>query len=806
MSPSAAIPFIEALLEAVWLVDPIDLKIIAANSAAERLLGVAPGALTGRPVIELAATPEDLFFWEDVAAGLADHIHSETLLRREDGETVHVERRVSRAELAPGLGVYLVALSDRGEQRRVENELEKLIAELRATLESTADGILVTDLEGGVRSFNQRFAELWGLPAERMTERDDAALFAWMANSVLEVEQYAARLAAIAQMPLLEASDVIRLRSGRVLERVTLPQYARGRPIGRVYSFRDITQRLADEARLHLAARVFESSLDAIFVTDPEHRLVAANPACERLTGHELESLIGHTSHERIFNHPDMSLAARIESELEQHGYWEGEIWNRRRDGKVTPCLLSMLRLADETGQPRQYIGFFKDLSETLEARKRIEELAYNDPLTGLPNRLLLAERIEFTLGLARRDGYPFAVLFLDLDRFKHINDSLGHMFGDRVLIEVASRIQSCLRQSDTAARLGGDEFVLLLHRTDARGAEVLARRVLEEVSRPYRIDDLNFSLSCSIGVALYPDDGQSLDDLIKNADSAMYHVKERGRSGFRFYQRQMNVDLLSRMKLDHNLRQALTGGGLRLMYQPQVDLTSGRVFGAEALLRWTDPELGEVSPARFIPVAEETGAIVPIGNWVLAEAVRQARAWHEEGLDLVIAVNVSALQFQQADFVNHVAAVLDTHRLPPERLELELTESVLIQDAEEALHRLDALAALGIRLSIDDFGTGYSSLAYLKRFPIHRLKIDRSFIADLPHDESDAAIVTAIIQLARSLDLRVISEGVETEVQRRFLLNLGCLEYQGYLFAPALAADEFRQRIVPERQQEPPA
>jgi diguanylate cyclase (GGDEF)-like protein/PAS domain S-box-containing protein len=784
------------MLEAVWIVDPIELRILGANRAAETLLGVPPGGLAGRPAIELAATPEDLFFWEDVAAGLSDHILSETLLRRADGATVHIERRVSRVTLASGTTVYVVGIRDQSDQRRVETELEKLIAELRATLESTADGILVADMESGIRGYNQRFADLWSLPQDLLTRRDDGAVFGWMAQCVINVEEYAARLSAIARAPLLEATDVIVLRSGRVLERVTLPQYARGRPIGRVYSFRDITQRLADEARQQLAAKVFAASLDAIFVTDPGFQIVAANPSCERLTGFAPEEMVGQVTRDILFDRYNEQLCQTMEERLLREGVWEGEIWHRHKDGRSMPCLVSMVRVVDDAGTVIHYIGFFKDLSETIAAKQRIEELAYNDALTGLPNRLLLSERVEFSLGLSQRDGSPFAILFLDLDRFKQINDSLGHHFGDRVLMQVAERIKGCLRQADTASRLGGDEFVLLLHQADARGAEMTARRVLESLSEPYSLDEMTFTLTASIGIALYPDDGQTMDDLIKNADSAMYHVKERGRSDFRFYQRQMNVGLLSRMKLDHAMRQALANDGFRLHFQPQVDLKSGHVFGAEALLRWHDEELGDVPPGSFIPVAEETGVIVPIGNWVLEQAVRQAARWREDGLPLVMAINVSALQFRQADFIDSVARTLADAGLPPDMLELELTESVLIQDVDDVCKRLEALARLGVKLSIDDFGTGYSSLSYLKRFPLHRLKIDRSFIHELPDDESDAAIVTAIINLARSLNLRVIAEGVETPLQRDFLQAAGCQEFQGFLCAPALAPDAFNKLV----------
>jgi diguanylate cyclase (GGDEF)-like protein/PAS domain S-box-containing protein len=782
-------PLIEGLIEAVWLVDPFDLRIVTANHLAEDLLGITRETFVGQPVIDLAFTPEDIFFWEDVAAGQTDRLLSETLLRRHDQTLVTVLRRVSRVQCANGVAFYLVAIADQSERRAVEGELEKLVAELRATLESTADGILVTDLDGAIRGFNQGFAEMWKLPEGLLTERDDAGVYRWMARAVLDAGEYAARMTAISRDPLLEASDVLTLRLGQVLERVTLPQYARGSPIGRVYSFRDITQRLADEKRLKLAARVFEASLDAIFVTDPGFHVVAVNPACEKMIGCQSAELAGQTITQSLhFWLGDRS----IEEALTHDGFWQGEILQRQKDGLTFPCLVSLVRVLDAAGAPFHYVGFVKDLSEAVAARQRIEQLAYTDALTGLPNRIRLTERIEFAITLAQRERTSFAVLFIDIDRFKQINDSLGHIFGDRVLVEVAQRITHCLRQVDTVARLGGDEFVLLLHQTNGLGAEQTARRLLEVMLRPFAIDDMKFSLTCSIGIALYPEDGETLDDLIKNADSAMYHVKERGRGDFRFYQRQMNVDLLTRMKLDHAMREALVHQRFRLAYQPQVDLRTGLIIGVEALLRWRDQDLGELAPGHFIPIAEETGFIVALGGWVLREAIRQGELWHAQGIELTMSVNVSAVQFQQANFVESVAQLLATSRLPSGWLELELTESILVQNIDETLIRLDALVELGVRLAIDDFGTGYSSLTYLKRFPIHRLKIDQSFVRDIPDDESDAAIATAVINLACALKLRVIAEGVENETQRQFLLDAGCDEFQGYLCAPALEPSEF--------------
>lgn len=788
---------IEGMLEAVILVDPIELRIMAANRSAHTLLMVPEESLNGKGIIELAAAPEDVFFWEDVAAGLSENIYSETMLQRADNSIVQVERRVTLVKVGMDSSIYVVAINDNTNQRQVENELEKLIAELRATLESTADGILVTDLDGAIRSYNHLFAELWGLPGDLLTQRDDGAIYAWMDKCMVDADHYTERLGTITRSPLMEATDVLILRSGKILERVTLPQYARGRPIGRVYSYRDITQRLADEARLQLAAKVFESSTDAIFITDSEQKIITTNPSFERLSSYTEQEMLGKTPRDFFDEKSNADQVNQLLAELESQGFWEGELWNRRKNGHAYLCMISLVRVQDEQGKTLHYIGFFKDRTETHAAKQKIEELAFSDVLTGLPNRLLLAERIKQSITVSSRNNTSFALLFLDLDHFKQINDSLGHPFGDRVLQQVTERLKRCIRQVDTASRLGGDEFVLLLHEADATGAEICARRVLEELSPPFTLDGMNFTVTSSIGIALFPEDGTNMADLIKNADSAMYHVKERGRSDFRFYQRQMNVGLLSRMKLDHAMRQALEHQSFRLHYQPLVDLNTGQVFGAEALLRWHDADLGDISPAQFIPIAEESGVIVPIGNWVMKTAIRQAALWNQNDVSLRMSINVSALQFQQANFVDSIAASLKENALSPDKIELELTESILIRDVEDTLKKLASLAELGVKLSIDDFGTGYSSLSYLKRFPINKLKIDRSFIDHLPTDESDVAIVTAIIHLAHALKLRVIAEGVETAQQREFLRELNCDELQGFLFSPAVPEDEFEKRFL---------
>ena len=797
MTPAGWGLLINGLIEAVWLVDPLSLRILAVNRAAADLLGLAADDLVGKAAIELTATPEDQFFWEDVAAGLVDEIHSETLLRGADGLAVPVERRVSRVWAEDGLAVYVVGIRDLRQQHRTEDQLEYLVAELRATLEATADGILVTDRRGDIRNYNRHFSAMWELPEALLLKRNDRALSAHLASCVVDATAYEHRLLEIVQNPLLESTDVLLLTSGRLLERVSRPQFSRGQPSGRVYSFRDITQSVDAQSRLRLAAKVFESSADAIFITDAALMMLAVNPVCERLTGVPQAQLLGATVDSLFQDARDPELIVRAAQVLHDAGIWRGQVWINRGIRVACAVHLSWVLVRDDQGVVLHTIGFFKDLTQELAAQKRIEQLAYSDALTGLPNKLLLSQRVGYALRAAERHSAQFGVFFLDLDHFKNINDSMGHLFGDQVLVEVAERIKRCLRDADTLCRLGGDDFVIFVQEMDARGAEVLAHRILALMAQAFIIEETSFSVGCSIGIALFPADGRSLDELIKCADTAMYLVKERGRGSFRFYQPQMNVDLLSRMKMDHAMRRAMEQGLFRLHYQPQISLANGQLLGVEALIRWSDSELGHVSPVSFIPLAEASGFIITIGTWVLKEAVRQAVLWHKGGRAVTVSVNVSALQFQQADFVEIVANVLIASGLPPQLLELELTESILVRDVNETLSRLHALAALGVALSIDDFGTGYSSLAYLKKFPISKLKIDRSFVMGLPDDESDRAIVSATIGMARGLKLKVVAEGVETEAQRDYLAGLNCESFQGFLCSPGLPADEFEHLLA---------
>jgi len=573
-----------------------------------------------------------------------------------------------------------------------------------------------------------------------------------------------------------------------------------GKALRSLGTVQDITARKQSEESLRLYANVFEHSGEAILITDRDNRILAVNPAFTRLTGYSLDEILGEDPKILASDQTPEETYAEMWSALDQTGFWQGEIVDRRKDNSLYPKWLSISVVIDPDGETTHYVASFTDISARKEAAAQISQLAYHDVLTGLLNRFSLQHQLDQAMAMAHREQHALAVIFLDLDRFKAINDTLGHAVGDGLLIEVAHRLRLNVRSSDIVARLGGDEFVIVLTEVeDVTAVARLAGKIRQALAQPYSIGEIAINSTASLGSAIYPNDGEDGEALMKNADTAMYHAKSQGRDNFQFFTAEMNQAAIKRLTLDNDLRVAVETRQFELFYQPQLDSRDGRIIGVEALVRWRHPRNGLISPAEFIPAAEETGLILRLGEWVLDEACRQLCAWRDGGLHgITMAVNLSAHQLHSPVFLEHVTQALKKHRLQGADLELEITESVAMRDPDSSISQLRALRNLGVRLSIDDFGTGYSSLSYLKLLPIHTLKLDRSFVRDIETDSNDVAICTATIALAHNLGLAVIAKGVETEAQRLLLTSHQCDFMQGYLFSkplPAEAALAFIQR-----------
>jgi diguanylate cyclase (GGDEF)-like protein/PAS domain S-box-containing protein len=560
----------------------------------------------------------------------------------------------------------------------------------------------------------------------------------------------------------------------------------------------------AQAQAMRMRDRAFESSPHAAVVTScarPDHPIEYVNPAFERITGYTAAEVIGRNC--RFLSATDRNQAGinNLNDAILNQRECRVLLRNYRKDGGQFWNELSIAPMRDASGQVTHFVGVFNDVTENKLHQDELERHANYDALTGLPNRSLLHDRLKQAIAFARRQNHSVAVAFLDLDRFKLINDSLGHNAGDFLLQSVTERIKSCLRQFDTVARYAGDEFVLVLF--DQINRELVAallQRVLDNVAKPLQLEAQDVYVTCSIGVSMFPQDGQDIDLLLRNADAAMFRAKDRGRNNFHFYTAEMNSRLAEQLSLETDLRRALERGELVLHYQPQVDVPSGRIVGAEALLRWQHPQKGMISPARFIPLAEETGLILAIGEWVTRTACMQHRAWQDAGLPLItMSINVSVRQFMHKDLIETISRAITTSGMNPQKLELEVTESLIIQNAEEFISILHKLKALQIKLAIDDFGTGYSSLSHLKHLPVDRLKVDQSFIRDIYKNAGGATIAEAIITLGHSLGLKVIAEGVETGEQLEFLRRKVCDEFQGFYFSRALAADKFTALLQAE-------
>lgn len=709
--------------------------------------------------------------------------------------------------------------------------LQRILREQQTLLDSAGVGIVFIRHRAVVRC-NQRYAEIFGLgsPAEAVGRSSEG----------MHPSRDALRELGRAAFPVL--SEGLAYRTERQMQRANgrlFWAHLTGRLIdpadsaeGSIWIIDDIDEQKRAQAQLSAAVRekqmLFDHAMVGIVVLR-ERRLARCNRHFERILGYEPGELVGLSSRHWYLSEADWQRAGQqCYAPIEDGRDFEGEMTLRTKDGGAVVCevrsraidpqdlsqgtlwivldaserLRVQAQLAHMHGALEQQVrertqelretvaDLHREIAQRKHDQERIHWMAHYDALTGLPNRLLLAERGQQAVRTARDSGSPLAVMFLDLDNFKHVNDSLGHRAGDALLVEIAQRLRDTVRERDTVARLGGDEFVLLLVGANAQGAARVAAKMQEAARQPLQLGRHELCMSPSMGIALFPDHGEDFDTLIQSADTAMYHAKAEGRNGYRFFSPRMQAQSARALTLTNALRRALERQQLTLHYQPQMCLATGALCGVEALVRWSHPELGAVGPAEFIPIAEDSGQIVAIGEWVLRTAVAQLKRWQQQGLPpLTMAVNLSAAQFRHPQLPELIAQLLAEHDLPGERLELELTENVAIDDPGAAAQIMDRLHAQGVRLSVDDFGTGYSSLSQLKRFRIHRLKIDQSFVRDLGHDGNDRAIVSAIIRMAQALGMRTTAEGVETPDQLAFLREQGCEEAQGYHFARPMSA-----------------
>jgi len=683
--------------------------------------------------------------------------------------------------------------------------LSRSYAHLHTLVETIPDLVWLKDPQGVFLACNPRFERLYNAPESEIVGKSDDA---FVPPELAEFFREKDREAIAAGKPCTNEEWVTFADNGQraLLETIKTPMRdATGNLVGVLGIARDITVRRADEERLRFLARVVENAGEAFMVTDTHGIIVAVNPAFTRITGYNTAEALGQTPAMLKSGRQDKEFYRDLWTTLRHDGLWEGEIWDRRKDGTTYPKWLSITTVRDESGQASHYVAAFTDISDRKAVEERIHNLAFYDPLTALPNRRLLMDRLEHALLTSTRSRQHGALLFLDLDHFKTLNDTQGHAIGDQLLIEIGKRLTGSVRDMDTVSRLGGDEFVVLIEGLgdEEAGAASQAERVAEKIhahlNQPYALKGLEqgYHSSASIGLTLFSGQDTSLDTLFKQADMAMYQAKDAGRNAIRFFNPAMQAAIESRAAMETALRRGLEQDELHLYYQPQVDIR-GTWIGAEALLRWLPPGRNPIPPDEFIPLAEETGLILPIGRRVLQAACAQLKAWaaNPATRHLVLAVNVSARQFHQPDFVAGVAQILAESGAEPTRLKLELTESAVLGNVEEAIARMASLKALGIGLSLDDFGTGYSSLSYLKRLPVEQVKIDRSFVGDLTRDSNDVAIVRAILAMSDSLGLAVVAEGVETDQQFAFLIQYGCPLFQGYLFGRPMPAAEFMRRI----------
>ncbi|MFO1372852.1 MAG: EAL domain-containing protein [Candidatus Competibacteraceae bacterium] len=712
---------------------------------------------------------------------------------RVDGAPVEVEVATSSIPFTKGRAVLSIA---RDITRRKDDDLrlKTLLVQQEALLDNALVGIVLLR-QGVLIQCNRRFEELFGYAeGEMLGQRTDilyptAEFYEAISERVYGVLIRGGTYIEELWFKRKDGSLFWGCLSGKALD-------SRQPLVGSVWICTDLTEQRHAQEHMRLVASVFENAGEGIIITDADQIILAVNRAFTEITGYTAEDMLGRRPKLLGSGRQDSLFYEQMWGKIHQGGRWRGEIWNVRKDGEVYPELLSISAVRNGDGHVTHYVGVFSDISVQKRSEKQLTFLAHHDPLTGLPNRALFNDRLTFGIRRATRNGAQLAVLFIDLDRFKDVNDTLGHHFGDQLLQIVSKKLQRSVRACDTLARLGGDEFTLLIEDLNGvAGAASVAEEVLHVFAQPFVLAEHELYISASIGISLYPTDGEEAHELVKNADAAMYRAKATGRSNYHFYAKEMTAYAIERLQLETMLRRSIQNNELVIYFQPQVELASGALIGAEALVRWRHPELGFILPGKFIPLAEETGFISALGEWALREACSKLKAWRAAGYKLPkVSINLSIKQLERGNMINLVEEVLAEIELPSECLEMEITESFIVK-AEDAVQVVAGLRALGVQLSVDDFGTGYSSLMYLKQLPIQTIKIDKSFVMDIGRDVNNEAIIRTIITLAKNLGLLVVAEGVETAAQMSFLLREGCHYGQGYYFSKPLPEEEFIAR-----------
>ncbi|GHU06782.1 hypothetical protein FACS1894158_14190 [Betaproteobacteria bacterium] len=781
--------------EILILVDLATQKVRAVNGAAMRHLCCTRDELIGRPITNILGALTDIYYWEDIRQGIVSEVHNvETQYLRADGELLSVSKSIIHPAAYPDL--LVVCAIPTGRLHRTENELANTVARLRATLEATANGILLLDKNGTIVNMNRQFAQIWQIPDEHLLAGDDDAVFEFLASRVSDPKMYKARLAEICSDDNDndddETHDLLKLNDGRFIERKSRPARQGKQLIGHVLSFSDISEDKAREAQLKLAASVFSHAHQGIMITDGAGSIIDVNAMFCRITGYTREEVIGRNPRFLKSGLHSREFYRVMWKELGEHGHWEGEVWNRLRNGNLYAERLSITIVEDVDASPH-YVAIISDITALKEYEQRLERLTHYDALTDVPNRVLLSDRLNVAIAQARRYQRGLALVYLDIDGFKKINETHGRDTGDLLLITVARMLRDALRDSDTLARLGGDEFAVLITELDGwAGCEAILSRLLRVMDTPIEVGLNTFQLSASMGVTLFPADDTDADTLLRHADQAMYQAKLAGKNRYHLFDPEKARKARDLHRNMDRIKHAILQHEFELYFQPKVNMRTGEVIGAEALIRWQKPGAGLVSPGEFLPLIEGSKLMEHLGDWVMDATLAHMTAWHNQGLDVEVSVNVSAYHLQQPDFLSNLKKLLASYpAIRPDHFEIEVLETIALEGIARISSLMESCQAIGVRFSLDDFGTGYSSLTYLRHLPANVLKIDQSFVRGMLLNSGDKAIVEGIIGMAAAFRRTVIAEGVETAEHGKLLLQLGCELAQGYGIARPMPASE---------------